>query len=42
MSAGEDDQPEERPLWERVFSWEEFKAGWRLVRGHSQPDEGEE
>lgn len=33
---------EERPLRERVFSWEEFKAGWRLVRGHAQDDdEGE-
>jgi len=38
----EADHQDERPLRERVFSWEEFKAGWRLVRGHGQDDgEGE-
>lgn len=37
----EPDEQEERPLVERVFSWEEFKAGWRLVRGYEDDDEGE-
>jgi hypothetical protein len=37
----ENEQPKERPLRERVFSWEEFKAGWRYVRGHASDDEDE-
>lgn len=41
MSDDLDDQ-QERPLRERIFSWEEFKAGWRFVRGHATQDSEEE
>jgi hypothetical protein len=41
MTSHEEGQ-KESPLRERVFSWEEFKAGWRLVRSHSQDDKEEE
>lgn len=40
--TSENDQEEERPLRERIFSWEEFKSAWRFVRGHDQTEDDEE
>jgi hypothetical protein len=37
--ADDADRQEDRPLRERVFSWEEFKGAWRLIRGHGQEDD---